>query len=235
MVVPSFTDASSAGATSSWLFREIPWSCRTSPTVSPLAVTWSTCPSTFRVTSLPIEAYPTVVPTTATAATAAAPTRAILLLLIRARCWRTALQTSYSPGLGWRLTCHWHGKGCASLTPLAAPGAGSNPFTRSRPTVTRPYVRRAPTPKTTAPLVTGLSLSETRELPRVEGRSHPEGPRAPPGPTGPFTRVRRTPVRGSRRSRGTGRRGRRPGSPPSPARSPAPGTTRWVGPATGWG
>src|SRR3954454_2428566 len=111
MVVPSFTDASSAGATSSWLFREIPWSCRTSPTVSPLAVTWSTCPSTFRVTSLPIEAYPTVVPTTATAATAAAPTRAILLLLIRARCWRTALQTSYSPGLGWRLTCHLAWKG----------------------------------------------------------------------------------------------------------------------------
>src|SRR6185295_11602731 len=44
-----------------------------------------------------------VVPITAAAATAAAPTRAILLLLIRASFWRTALQTSYSPGLGWHL------------------------------------------------------------------------------------------------------------------------------------
>src|SRR5215510_3772766 len=100
MVVPSLTGASIAGATSSWVFSEMPWSCRTSPTVSPVAVTWSIFPSTLRVTSLPIEAYPTVVPTTAAAATAAAPTRAILLLLTCASFWRTALQTSYSPGLG---------------------------------------------------------------------------------------------------------------------------------------
>src|SRR3954452_14838377 len=136
MVVPSLTEVSIEGATRSWLFREIPWSCRTSPTVSPVAVTWSTLPSTFSVTSLPIEAYPTVVPTTAAAATAAAPARAILLLLTCASFWRTALQTSYSPGLGWHLaaslitlgrdrgsdTCG-HAKGCASFTRLAAPGA----------------------------------------------------------------------------------------------------------------
>src|SRR5262249_19747114 len=134
IVVPSLTAASSAGATSSWLFREMPWSFSTSLTVSPVAETWSIFPSTLRVTSLPIEAYPTVVPITAAAATATAPTRAILLFLTRAGFWRTALQPSYFPVLGWHLAavvlargraCRGgacgHAKGCASCERLAAP------------------------------------------------------------------------------------------------------------------
>src|SRR3954453_18171984 len=172
MVVPSLTEVSIEGATRSWLFREIPWSCRTSPTVSPVAVTWSTLPSTFSVTSLPIEAYPTVVPTTAAAATAAAPARAILLLLTCASFWRTALQTSYSPGLGWHLAVvsspggvvaaatHGSCKRLRVALTARSPRCRSNEPTRSRPTVTRPYGGLPTPPKPTTTLVTRLSVSE---------------------------------------------------------------------------
>src|SRR3954469_19591326 len=101
MVVPSWTASSTAGGTPSCERSEIPWSSSTSPTVPPLAVTRSTAPSTLRVTFMPtagpIAAYPAVVPMTAVRATAAAPTRAALLLLTRASSWRKNLQTSSSP------------------------------------------------------------------------------------------------------------------------------------------
>src|SRR3954452_20183542 len=102
-----------------------------------------------------MEAYPTVVPTTAAAATAAAPARAILLLLTCASFWRTALQTSYFPGLGRRqhmpLTCkrlrvaHTARSPRRRFEPLHPIPANSHQTLR----------RSATAPKPTTPVVTG--------------------------------------------------------------------------------
>src|SRR3569623_1012482 len=179
MLVPSWTGWSTAGATSSWERSVMPWSFKTCPTVSPFAVTCSTRPSTLRVTWLPlvIDAYPTVVPITAARATAPTPTNAALLLLTCASFSRTILQTWCSPGLGPASCRHHPSYGLRNGRGRALESRGDAARRRKSRIAPDPGQRaQDPTKRlrssrnSSAPVVTRLSLSETRQTPRTHGR-----------------------------------------------------------------
>ena len=102
--LPSSTDSSTLGATMSCSPTSMPSDSRTSPTVSPMAVTSCSCPSRERVTVRLRAAYPTVVPARArtTAVARAIRTTRLLIRVDSLLCslLGTILRTSYSPVLG---------------------------------------------------------------------------------------------------------------------------------------